>query len=299
MDEPTWLTDYQKIRKDRVLVRNAPLRFFSVTGPDSPDFLHRLTSQDFRNAEQNQILPFAYLSDRGLFRGFGYANKTAQGFEILSHDNSLAEELEKIHFAENLEIELETKPAMILSGPAVNEIAPDYEPMRKSELGWEIPLSDEATILSTAFSPQLIDGISEIDWNIFRIACLEAGEFFFPKELSPETMILEAHRKDAIAENKGCYPGQEIIEIIFSRKVSPPRKLVFLKTKEEIPDKTPIYRATDGANVGSTLTSFFSPVLGGHLSVSIVRKDIAVAGEHVRVGADLTGQVLLPPKFIS
>jgi folate-binding protein YgfZ len=68
-----------------------------------------------------------------------------------------------------------------------------------------------------------------------------------------ETNPLEVNLKSAIHENKGCYPGQEVIEKIISLG-SPARKLVLLdgNTDEILP--TFLYDPATNAAVG-TLTS--------------------------------------------
>jgi folate-binding protein YgfZ len=68
-----------------------------------------------------------------------------------------------------------------------------------------------------------------------------------------ETNPLEVNLRTAIHDNKGCYPGQEVIEKIISLG-SPAKKLSLLEgvTSETLP--TPLFDSASGSEVG-TLTS--------------------------------------------
>ena len=99
------------------------------------------------------------------------------------------------------------------------------------------------------------------------------GNEFLP---NGETNPLEVNLRSAIADQKGCYPGQEVIEKIVSIG-SPARKLCLLETKlytESFVIPTPL-TTSDGLEVG-TLTSF-----DAGLALGIIRRT------HLKVGTIL------------
>lgn len=111
-------------------------------------------------------------------------------------------------------------------------------------------------------------GLSEID----RIQSMipKFGQEFLP---NGETNPLEINLSNAIHDQKGCYPGQEVIEKIISMGSSPKKLcLVQLMEKNLHPDKIPL-----DLDYGK-LTSFEFP-----FGLAIVRKT------HTHVGTILKG----------
>ncbi len=99
------------------------------------------------------------------------------------------------------------------------------------------------------------------------------GNEFLP---NGETNPLEVNLRSAIADQKGCYPGQEVIEKIVSLG-SPARKLCLLETQqntESLLIPTPL-TTPDGLEVG-TLTS-----LDDRFALAIIRRT------HLKVGTVL------------
>ncbi len=91
---------------------------------------------------------------------------------------------------------------------------------------------------------------SEID-RIMKMIPKQGNEFLSNGEMNP----LEVNLRSAVHDQKGCYPGQEVIEKIISLG-SPAKKLCLLKTDDQ---DTPSLPATlkdmDGLEAG-TLTSY-------------------------------------------
>jgi folate-binding protein YgfZ len=90
----------------------------------------------------------------------------------------------------------------------------------------------------------------------------EGFEFFPDGKTNP----LEINLRHAIADQKGCYPGQEVIEKIISLG-SPARRLCLLKSKTPTQEAPPIsLQSPEGQEVG-TLTS-----VSGTLALAIIRR---------------------------
>jgi hypothetical protein len=105
------------------------------------------------------------------------------------------------------------------------------------------------------------------------------GNEFLP---NGETNPLEINLRSAIADQKGCYPGQEVIEKIVSLG-SPARKLCLLETQMIITSmQTPTPVTTpDGIEVG-TMTSF-----DDRLALALIRRT------HLKVGTELFAHQIL------
>ena len=90
---------------------------------------------------------------------------------------------------------------------------------------------------------------------------------------------------DAVAENKGCYPGQEIIEKIAAIG-SPAKRLVLVNLHGPVSESRTL---TDEA--GTALGEITSVSPHGDTALAIVRKTLAREGASARLGG-LTATVI-------
>lgn len=135
------------------------------------------------------------------------------------------------------------------------------------------------TLTAAGFSQRL-------NLEAFRLRAADPG---VPGELTPNTIPLEAHLDDAVHENKGCYPGQEVVERIRSMG-QVPRELVRI---HGLSGETPAVAAElrVGDQVAGTLTSVApDPVTGGWVGLGYVKRIFAksdasytIAGQSVDV----------------
>ena len=98
--------------------------------------------------------------------------------------------------------------------------------------------------------PLLPEQASDEKTRILSLRPLLGKEFKNDGQTNP----LEINLRSAIHDNKGCYPGQEVIEKIISLG-SPAKKLCLLEGTNLEPVPTPLLDSETGAEVG-TLTSF-------------------------------------------
>jgi folate-binding protein YgfZ len=99
----------------------------------------------------------------------------------------------------------------------------------------------------------------------------EPGSEFFP---DGKTNPLEVNLRDAIAEQKGCYPGQEVIEKIISLG-SPARKLCRIRSEGPLPKAPFTLRDADGNEAGTLTTS------AGSTGLAIIKRT------HLKEGSGL------------
>jgi len=104
-------------------------------------------------------------------------------------------------------------------------------------------------------------------------------------EIAEASNPLELALRDAIAENKGCYPGQEVVEKIVALG-SPARRLVLLKGDLPWPQqlREDLFDPENPDSVWGQLTSL-STFNKGYIALGLVRKIHAKVGLRVKVGA--------------
>lgn len=93
---------------------------------------------------------------------------------------------------------------------------------------------------------------------------------------------LELNLKSAIDDQKGCYPGQEVIEKIISLG-SPAKRLCLVGTKASDQIETPQELIFEGQKVG-VLTSFLRLEDGTGIGLALLRKTVAAIDQTVMIG---------------
>ena len=100
------------------------------------------------------------------------------------------------------------------------------------------------------------------DYDAFRLECgwPLMGQDISTDMVPAETGIVE----HAVSFTKGCYPGQELVERMDSRRATPPRQLRVIERSPEMVVGSEVVR--DGAVVG-VVTS-----VGGHRAFALVKR---------------------------
>jgi folate-binding protein YgfZ len=184
------------------------MRIVEVKGKDSADFLHRVTAGEVNKIAVGQ-------GGAGLLLD-GKSRMIAQ-FDLLRSDpsryllaapaacaNALAEALEALHFSENLEISFLSTifGARFQTGVSRSEAQSFSFQMNGDEINWPaaVPGYEFSTSVS-GFPP---------DWEFDRIGALVPWP---SQDWDSATKALEAGMLPWIARDKGCYPGQEVVEL--------------------------------------------------------------------------------------
>lgn len=204
------------------------MRIVEVKGKDSAEFLHRVTA--------GSVKPVGLGEGRGGLLLTGQSKMIAQ-FELLhlapghyllaapdACAEALANGLEALHFSESLEIALTEKKVGVreLAGAAREEGKNFSVASDGRELSWPTPVP------GYEFSSEA-QGVSP-SWDFDRIAALYPQ----PGDWTETTPALEAGMLPFIDRFKGCYPGQEVVEL--SLNVGHPvRVLVAVEAGEAIP----------------------------------------------------------------
>jgi folate-binding protein YgfZ len=126
----------------------------------------------------------------------------------------------------------------------------------------------------------------------FEILRIEAGTPRFGAELGSDVLPAEAGLEAAIAFDKGCYTGQEIVARVASR-AQLRRRLVGLRLAGESPPVRGAPIEKDALRVGEITSGCFSPLFGA-IGLGFVRIPHGEPGSELRVGSRPASAAALP-----
>lgn len=282
--------------------------WITLQGRDARDYLQRMTTVNFNELTPGHGARGAWLTPQGKFLAYFTVWCAAQdyyAFEIeagmqLSWRTRLLQIIDRFKFSEQFELK-ETRETtscrwffpdqdeqnLVLEGNEImtGEIVVAHHGSR--EYGrprvslWGTPQTlDEwclrhRTDLHTETEPLDLDSLERM-----RILAM------YPRidhEITPDLTPLEVGLLDSVAQNKGCYPGQEVIEKVISLG-SPARRLVRVRGLGAAPRvPSPLFNeATPPVEFG-TLTSAVSSLDGTWVGLAVVRKTHAKVNMRGRI----------------
>ena len=272
---------------------------FEMKGKDARDFLHRLTTANVRDLEPGDFRAGFFLSAQGKVRAaFRIACRAADSFYLEveggaddAWKSALLAVMDQFTFAEKYELVEKSglKNAWVFGLPTAGENRID-EHTHGDEILLKLhgPKSAFGTAWTSVWGPRAaIDRyvaaegclwLSEAEFERMRIDAL------FPRidrELVPEANPLELGLRFAIADNKGCYPGQEVIEKIVSLG-SPAKRLALLSGSGPRPAPGALLATEEGADAGVVTSA--SPREGeGFSALALLRKNAATEGKVLKL----------------
>ncbi|MCM2276724.1 MAG: hypothetical protein NDJ89_01450 [Oligoflexia bacterium] len=287
--------------------------WITMTGRDAQDFLQRLSTADVRNLQPGQGTPALFLTAQGKIRAYFTLWNLAPGayaFELDGGTDGKASEallgfIDQYTFAEKFSVVptealecrwLFTEPAALgmpelqagqtraLEGTGIRlchhgKAAYGHEWLTAWGQGAELDRWVKGVLPQARELP-----LPELER--LRIQALQPR---VGVEIDEDAMPLELGLIDAISSNKGCYPGQEVIERIVSLG-SPARRLCALEIHgaSPAPGTMLLNLADPPAEVGQ-LTS----VDGSGRALALLRKIHAKEGMELRfVDSDARGRVV-------
>lgn len=278
--------------------------WLTLVGPDAEDFLHRITTAHVRALPKGAGTPACILTAQGRFRSFFHLWRLRDGeygFELDggTDDQALREFLAAIDqytFAEKITLSepagtegLWIFPTEPLPGP-LGTLHPG------ESLEWDSGLRachhGDADFgrswISLWGSAPAIEAwkaqagpTQEATWEWLELERIRHARPKVDAEITAELNPLELGLKHSIADNKGCYPGQEVIEKIIALG-SPAKRLARIDGQgaRPAPGSRILNLADPAAEVG-TITSV-RPTEGGFLALGVLRKVHAKEGLAVR-----------------
>ncbi len=268
-----------------------PLQWSWITlyGPDAKDFLHRLTTAQVKALAPGKGVPACFLTPLGKIRAFFTLWNSAPleyGFEFDSGasgqwKSALLTVIDQYTFGEKITLSdpiektdlscawlfLDAKDEETLGLPPLKsgETALDDNLMRFCHHGnqdygrnW-ISVWAPRAALTQWIDHHLVQihGATEIPFDDVEKNRIQALRPRIDVEITPDSNPLEMGLLEAIAQNKGCYPGQEVIEKIISLG-SPAFRLVQIKGQGQHPEAgdTLLNEATPPAEIGKVTSVF-------------------------------------------
>jgi folate-binding protein YgfZ len=277
-----------------------------LAGPDARDFLHRVTTVNVRDLSPGEGAPGFFLSAQGRVRAWFRLWCYGQDEFAFEYDagpdgrwkRELLAAIDQYTFAERMQLtdlgdQLEcrwllTEDEADLAGLPVrpgmthaleDEIRVCHQGSVDFGRAWVTAWGRPARLgqwVEQAFPQAGTATFAELErWRI------EALRPRVGIEVTDATLPLEVGLKDGIAENKGCYPGQEVIEKIAALG-SPPRRLARIEGQGLAPTAGAkvLNLAEPPAEVGE-VTSVL-PREGGFVALGILKKIHAKEGLAVR-----------------
>lgn len=226
-------------------------RWVTLTGPDAQAFLHRLSTVDMNSLSIGETRPGCFLNGQGKIECFFYIHRMedhAFGFELWGSSAPLFEEfVERFHFGEDFQVNLsEMQCACLFGTPIPSELPQDMRNYSGPHFHrvWATPPT-----LSSWMASLSLPRLSEEEFHLWRIQQLIPLP---PQEIHNASNPLELGLESAIARTKGCYPGQEVIEKIYTYS-EPPKRLVLLETASPLSEGTELFK--EGKKVGRITSS--------------------------------------------
>ncbi|MCC7442133.1 MAG: hypothetical protein IT285_10890 [Bdellovibrionales bacterium] len=222
-----------------------------VSGVDARDFLQRITTVDLRKLGSGDGRPGFILEPTGRIRAAFHLwclgpDEFAVETESEDWTRRLTEALEHYHFGEKLSVAPMPKDSLasvwaLGDGPAPATLAA-VSPNRTEALDDEIRVFHHGSsrfgrpwitawgrpMRIAQWADHTMENVGPPPPGALVRLRVEALGPVPGRELTPEVNPLEAGAQEGVAEGKGCYPGQEVIEKLFAF-AEPARRLVRLR----------------------------------------------------------------------
>jgi folate-binding protein YgfZ len=128
---------------------------------------------------------------------------------------------------------------------------------------------------------------------------IEAGVPVFGRDMTAETIPVEANLTDAISYTKGCYVGQEVIARLDARgHVN--RRLMGLRLEGDVLPQAGDVIVSPERDVGWVTSVAFSPALQQPIAMGYIRREVYAPGTALAVqsaGATIAGKVVELPFY--
>lgn len=294
----------------------------TLSGPDAQDFLHRLSTCNTRELSINSGKPACFLTAQGKMRAYFnlwncQSNEFALEFDGGVEDswkNSLLATIDQYTFSEKMTLidhTAQESPQLTCRWLLIDSMneekilrriqAPssaagatwlNHEKIRFCNHGMQnygklwISVWGPSSLLPSWIQEHFPDAL-ETSSSVLEKSRIEAAQPRVGFEIDENTIPLEVGLIHAIAQAKGCYPGQEVIERILSLG-APARRLVQLELETIAPPTTPNIQKNDRIftlpnQEGAPTEIGFITSLAYPKALGFIRKSHAKIGVEVRI----------------
>lgn len=235
-------------------VYSEEIKILKLRGNDVTDFLHRVSTNDFKNFYDNKVRRTVLITEKGRIVDFITVLNVYSEFIVITstgREKIVIDFLNKYIVTEDIEINSEKSDKYTL----IPEFEHDFEflsgcnKLEGNYLYLDNYAYKKLVILSqnaeSDFQKVLLENCEFINYNEYKKISINRGFLFESNELNEEINPLECYLKDYISFSKGCYIGQEVIARIDSQNKIP-KLMVKIISDYQLDDKTKIYVNIDG-----------------------------------------------------
>jgi folate-binding protein YgfZ len=124
-------------------------------------------------------------------------------------------------------------------------------------------------------------GARQLAFDTFELLKFEAGDFKLGRDISERCLVLEAPLDNSVSRNKGCYPGQEVVERIFTYSQVAKKLVGFRFDKNQLESKIAKQKKLwlDSKEVGDITFMGELPWSGEVLGRAVVKKPHYISGQ--------------------
>ncbi len=234
----------------------------SLTGPDAADFLSRMSTLGFKAPHAPTRLG-AFLTGKSGLLVLGYFQSVEGGFHIIvprALTDAARSHIEQFHFAEAMQLrDVSAEWAIFAVKAAQPRVrypveSPTWKDAYQADLEYvKVPRSAAKEFLKQCAQ----EGLPLLGTHLFEYFRVRSGLPQVGSEVDSTVMVLEADLERAVERNKGCYPGQEVVERIFTYgQVN--RKLLRVSVEGTLP-AVPIDLTVDEKRVGKLVAAVSDP----------------------------------------
>lgn len=195
------------------------LRLIRILGSDRRDFMQRLSTQNLKEFRPGVVRPCAFLNANGTVVSlFSLWEKPDEIWLLLDQGWVLPTMrfLEKTHFGEDLKFFVSRMELFEARGNHLPQLWQDANTAGEEIHGvlpaWPAPVPG---VLLTHTSYSLIEG-EEITEDQMASLMVRLGVPTRAEQFDATNILLEGPFDDFVHRDKGCYPGQEVIERIYT-----------------------------------------------------------------------------------
>lgn len=246
---------------------------FLVSGPDAPGFLHRMLSNEVQKLAVGEGRYQGLLDRKGMTLSLFYLRRLADQEFLGVTPPQLTEKtigiLNKMKFIEKVQIRdvSQERGLLFLIGPKADEFrarvaGEDFATWEDTAFvpPWVV-VSGPRDALRSSYS-SLGETIPSLSDTAFRLIRMAAGFPEYGVDLGESSILLETAIPVTHQRNKGCYPGQEVIERISTYgKGRAPRRLIHLAIPgEKALEPGMGLNLKDGTAAGRITSALFDPL---------------------------------------
>jgi aminomethyltransferase len=307
--------EYQALRHGVGLCDLSHRGLVRVTGQDRQRFLHAMVSNDTKSLQPGQGCYATFLNTKGhLIADFiVYAEADAYVLELEPQVvRPFIEAIEFFVISEDVTLHDESGHwgLLALQGPRAAELlaltlgheVPELQMyasmpcqlaghtvrcMRRShsgELGYQLlaPPAALPDVWQALWAQRETCEVRAVGLEMWDVVRIEAGIPVYGRDMTEETLPLEANLEAALSYTKGCYIGQEVIARIEARgHVN--RKLVGLLLSGEILPESGAKIVSPQREVGWITSATYSPARQQNIALGYVRREALAPGTRLAV----------------